>query len=339
MALGGDGSVYLSQMGSGQVTRLADSDGDGVADVVRPVATGLDFPHGLAVRGQYLYIAAMSHVLRVPLGDDGMAAGPMEQLNDYADGAGGHVTRTIIFGTDGAMYVSIGSSCNVCVEHAPHRAAVMRYDADGKNGAVYSSGLRNAVGLAVHPASGEIWATQNERDMLLPDWQDLPPEEINILRSGGDYGWPYCYGWRIPNPEFNDAARCRSTIPPALELPAHAAPLGITFLDKATAFPDAYRGDALVAYHGSWNRDVPVAPRIVRIHVSKSRPESVSDFITGWQNPDGARWGRPGVPRRLASHLGRPCGRDLSRRAKRALTRRHRRAPTRSANVALARTT
>jgi glucose/arabinose dehydrogenase len=191
------------------------------------------------------------------------------------------------------MYVSIGSTCNICVEQTPDRAAVMRYDEDGKNGSVYASGLRNAVGLAVHPVTGKVWATQNERDNLLPDWQDLPPEEINILQKGGDYGWPYCYGRRIPNPEFNDPARCAQTIPPALELPAHAAPLGITFLHRANDLPGKFRGDALVAYHGSWNRNEPVAPRIVRIHTARSRPVGVSDFITGWQDADGTRWGRP----------------------------------------------
>jgi glucose/arabinose dehydrogenase len=133
----------------------------------------------------------------------------------------------------------------------------------------------------------------NERDNLPPNWQDLPPDEIDLLQQGADYGWPYCYGQRIPNPEFNDAARCASTTPPALELPAHAAPLGITFLQNATQLPDEYRGDALVAYHGSWNRDIPVAPRIVRIHQVSGLPTQASDFITGWQNADGSRWGRP----------------------------------------------
>jgi glucose/arabinose dehydrogenase len=292
MALGPDGSVYLSQSGLGQVTRLRDADGDGVAEIAAPAVTGLDFPHGLALRRGYLYIANTGGVVRVRLRRDGMAAGAPEQINSYSAG-GIHSTRTIIFGRDGDMYVSIGSTCNICVEQSPDRAAVMRYDEDGKNGRLYGSGLRNAVGLAVHPITGRIWATQNERDFLAPNWQDLPPDEINILRRGGDYGWPYCYGRRIPNPEFNDQARCARTIPPALELPAHAAPLGITFLNRASSFPARYRDDALVAYHGSWNRDVPVAPRIVRIEAMRGRPKGVSDFITGWQNSDGSRWGRP----------------------------------------------
>jgi glucose/arabinose dehydrogenase len=190
MALGPDGSVYVSQIWLGQVTRLIDANRDGVAELATPILTGLDLPHGLVVRKGYLYIANTGGVVRVRLGRDGNPAGGVEQINSYSP-LGGHVTRTIVFGRDGSMYVSIGSTCNICVEQTPDRAAVMRYDEDGKNGSVYASGLRNAVGLAVHPVTGKVWATQNERDNLLPDWQDLPPEEINILQKGGDYGWPY----------------------------------------------------------------------------------------------------------------------------------------------------
>jgi glucose/arabinose dehydrogenase len=158
---------------------------------------------------------------------------------------------------------------------------------------VYSRGLRNAVGLAIEPTTHAIWVTQNERDNLPPNHQDLPPEEINILQDGGDYGWPYCYGDRIPNPEYHDAARCAKTIPPALEMQAHSAPLGITFLTNATQLPADMRGDALVAFHGSWNRTTPTGAKVVRIHVRNGKPVSYDDFITGWQRPDGSRWGRP----------------------------------------------
>jgi glucose/arabinose dehydrogenase len=149
------------------------------------------------------------------------------------------------------------------------------------------------VGVAVNPTTGALWVTQNERDNLPPNHENLPPEEINILRDGADYGWPYCYGNRIPNPEYNDAARCARTVPPALELQAHSAPLGLTFLTRATSFPADYRGDLLVAYHGSWNRDTPTGAKVVRIHVSNGVPTSAEDFITGWQQADGRRWGRP----------------------------------------------
>lgn len=294
MALGPDGAVYVSRPRSGEIVRAVDSDGDGVAEAQTVVVSGLDRPHGLAFHGGFLYIANTDGVVRVRLGADGKATTPPQRLNSYSSG-GGHWTRSIAFGADSAMYVAVGSSCNLCVERSPDRAAVMRYDADGRNGRVYSSGLRNAVGIAMHPVTNQIWVTQNERDNLPPNHEDLPPEEINILEDGGDYGWPYCYGNRIPSPDraFNDPPRCARTIPPALEMQAHSAPLGMTFLARATMLPPEMRGDALVAFHGSWNRSVPTGAKVVRVRIQDGRPVSYEDFVSGWQGANGRRWGRP----------------------------------------------
>jgi glucose/arabinose dehydrogenase len=294
MAVGPGGAVYVSRPASNEVVRLVDADGNGEAESQTIAVSGLDRPHGLAFHGGYLYIANTDGVVRVKVGANGAAAGAPERVNSYS-GGGGHWSRSIVFGADSAMYVSIGSTCNICEEKSPDRAAVMRYDEDGKNGRVFSSGLRNAVGIAVHPTTKQIWVTQNERDNIEPDHEDLPPEEINILQDGGNYGWPYCYGDRIPSPEpaFHDPARCRQTIPPALAMQAHSAPLGITFLDRATMFPSDWRGDALVAFHGSWNRSVPTGAKVVRVRIRDGRPVAYEDFITGWQGPNGRRWGRP----------------------------------------------
>jgi len=292
MALGPGGVVYATQPRSGRVVRLPDTNHDGVADAVETVVSGLRQPHGLAFHKGALWVANTDGVVRVPIGANGLATGDPVYVNHY-DGGGGHWSRTIVFGRDSAMYVAVGSTCNICVETSADRAAVLRFNEDGSGKRVYSSGLRNAVGLAVNPNSGAIWASQNERDNISPDHQDLPPEEINILTDGGDYGWPYCYGDRRPNPEFNDAARCARTIAPALAMQAHSAPLGLSFLDKATSFPAEYRGDLLVAFHGSWNRDVPTGAKVVRVHVRNGTPASVEDFITGWQDNSGSRWGRP----------------------------------------------
>ena len=294
MASGPDGGVYVSRPGSGEVVRLADTDGDGVAESQAVAVSGLNRPHGLAFHGGHLYIANTDGVVRVRLGVDGMASGTPERVASYS-GGGGHWSRSIAFGADSAMYVAIGSTCNMCVERSPDRAAVMRYDAGGGNGRVFSSGLRNAVGIAMHPVTKQIWVTQNERDNIAPDHEDLPPEEINILQDGADYGWPFCYGDRVPSPdrEFNDPSRCARTIPPALSMQAHSAPLGIAFLDRATMFPADWRGDAIVAFHGSWNRTVPTGAKVVRVRVRDGKPVSYEDFITGWQSANGRRWGRP----------------------------------------------
>lgn len=292
MALAPDGAIYASQPERGRVVRLADANRDGVADSIVVVATGLNQPHGLAFHKGTLYVANTNGVVKVTLGANGVATGAALAVNSYPSG-GGHWTRTIVFGADSAMYVAVGSSCNVCVEQTPERAAVLRFNEDGTGKRVYATGLRNAVGLAVHPETGALWASQNERDNLPPNHEDLPPEEINIVTDGADYGWPYCYGDKAPNPEYNDAARCAGTTAPALNLQAHSAPLGMSFLARATTFPAGYRGDLLVAYHGSWNRSTPTGAKVVRVRVANGKPVSVEDFITGWQAANGTRWGRP----------------------------------------------
>jgi glucose/arabinose dehydrogenase len=292
MAVSPEGVVYASQPGSGRVVRLPDANGDGVADSVIVAVSGLAQPHGLAFHKGVLYVAATDGVVRVALGADGRATGSPVYVNGYS-GGGGHWTRTIVFGADSAMYVAVGSSCNLCVEQSSDRAAVLRFNEDGSGKRVYASGLRNAVGLAVEPTTRALWASQNERDNLPPDHENLPPEEINILSDGGDYGWPYCYGDRVPNPEYGDTARCGRTIPPAAKLQAHSAPLGMSFLARATLLPADYRGDLLVAYHGSWNRDTPTGAKVVRVRVTGGAPGVVEDFITGWQGANGSRWGRP----------------------------------------------
>ena len=292
MTVGPDGAVYASQPNEGRIIRMPDANRDGVADTVTVVVSGLNKPHGLAFHKGAFYVANTDGVMRVPLGTDMVPSGAPVYVNHFEEG-GGHWTRTIIFGADSAMYVSVGSSCNLCTESSTDRATVLRFNEDGSGKRVYSSGLRNAVGLAVNPTTGAIWVSQNERDNLTPDHEDLPPEELNILTDGGDYGWPYCYGDRVPNPEYNDQARCTSTIAPALKMQAHSAPLGISFLTKATMFPAEYRGDLLIAFHGSWNRTTPTGAKVVRIHVVDGKPTFAEDFITGWQDSVGKRWGRP----------------------------------------------
>ncbi|MFZ3063104.1 MAG: PQQ-dependent sugar dehydrogenase, partial [Actinomycetota bacterium] len=204
---------------------------------------------------------------------------------------GGHFTRTLGFGPDGKMYVSVGSSGNVVEEKDPRRAAILQFNDDGTGGRIYAKGLRNAVGFTWHPITKEMWATENGRDRL---GDDLPPDEINIVGDGGDYGWPYAYGNRIPDPAFNDPKRVAKTLPPKIEIQAHSAPLGLRFYD-ADSFGPEYKDDLFVAFHGSWNRTVPTGYKVVRYHLKGKRKDEVefqTDFITGWLTPQGAL-GRP----------------------------------------------
>jgi hypothetical protein len=241
----------------------------------------LGYPFGLAFRGDTMYFAEQTAVERLDPG----ATTPVTLVANLP--AGGHVSRTIAFGPDNRLYVAVGSSCNVC-DDPPPRSAVTSYALDGSNPHTFATGLRNSVGLAFHPTTGELWANNNDRDGL---GDDIPPEHLNILRDGRWYGYPQCYLPGQPNPEYA-GADCSGVEPPALTFQAHSAPLGLVFYSGAM-FPAGYQGEAFMTYHGSWDRSVPTGAKVVRVHVQNGQPTAIDDFVTGWQLADGSRWGRP----------------------------------------------
>ncbi|AXG98614.1 sorbosone dehydrogenase family protein [Deinococcus wulumuqiensis] len=279
MALSPSGDLFVSDPQAGTVVVASDRDRDGVADGKAVFASGLNRPHGLAFHGGFLYVANTDGVVRFPYrSGDRKASGPAQKLLSLPEG--GHWTRTVVFGPDGKMYVSTGSSCNVCEEGDSRRAAVWVYDADGKNGKPYATGLRNAVGLEWFGAA--LYATNNGRDQL---GDDLPPEGFYRLRAGGFYGWPYCYGTRAGQPQVWDrdfgkknAAACASATPAFALTTAHSAPLGMAFYTGKT-FPASYRGRLFVGLHGSWNRSEKSSYKVVTIDPKTGR---VSDFLTGF---------------------------------------------------------
>ena len=283
LALGPGGVVYASRPNAGVIVRLPDANHDGVADSVVVVASGLNRPFGIAFRGDTMFVAENNEVVHFNPGS------PLKVVDvPNIPGGSGHWTRTIVFGNDGKMYVSVGSSCNICDESDSMRAAVVQFSRDASGGRVFARGLRNSVGLAINPTTGELWATNNDRDNL---GDDVPPERINIIKDGKYYGWPQCYLPGQRNPEYS-TADCSTVEPPAITFQAHSAPLGMDFY-TGTAFPADYRGDAFVAFHGSWNRSVPTGDKVVRVQVANGKPVAIDDFVTGWQRPDGSRWGRP----------------------------------------------
>lgn len=291
LALGPDGQVYAAERSAGRIVRLPDRDGDGLADGVESVADGLQDPTSLAFyRDGSLYVGETTRVVRLsdPDGD-----GFFQQQKTIVEGlpaGGNHHTRTVLFSPDGeTLFVSIGSSCNVCIEADERRAAILAFDPDGSNQRLYARGLRNAVGITFRPGTGELWATNNGRDLL---GNELPPETIYHLVENGDYGWPRCHSGRIVDPDFGKAGDCQGILPPAVEMQAHSAPLGLAFY-TGEQFPEEYRGDLFVAFHGSWNRTPPTGYKIVRIPFENGIPGPVEDFAVGWLAADGERWGRP----------------------------------------------
>ena len=286
------GDLYVSLPGTGKVAVLPDRDHDGVADRRLDFAARLDRPHGLGFDGTDLVVAENHQLVRLPDRDGDLQADRVEVLSGDLPDGGGHWTRSVVVGGDGAFYVSAGSSCNACVEHDPRRAAILRIAAGGGQSTGFAYGLRNSVGLALAPGSGDLWASDNGRDLL---GDDLPPDEINHIVAGGDYGWPYCYGDRVPDPQLGTVQRCAATRPAAVELPAHSAPLGIVF-GAGLAFPESFRQMLLVAYHGSWNRSIPTGYKLVGIPFAAGRPVGPPrDLVRGWLQGSRA-WGRPVAP-------------------------------------------
>ncbi|OLC97765.1 MAG: hypothetical protein AUJ00_00940 [Gemmatimonadetes bacterium 13_1_40CM_3_70_6] len=286
LALGPGNVVYASRISAGTILRLPDANHDGVADTVITVAEGLHQPFGLAFRGDTMYVGETDALDRFNPG----ATTPLK-LATLPSGQG-HSTRTVVVGPDNKLYVAVGSSCNICDESDPRRAAVVQYNPDGTGEHLFARGLRNSVGLAFNPTTHELWANNNDRDNL---GDDLPPEHLNILKDGKFYGWPQCYLPGKPNPEYPDA-NCATVEPPAITIQAHSAPLGLAFYTGAM-FPADYKGDAFMTLHGSWNRSIPTGAKVVRVHIQNGKATAVEDFITGWLPPGatstGTRWGRP----------------------------------------------
>lgn len=289
MAFGPNGVLYVAARGTGSIVAIPEA---GRTVVAR---SGLAGPHSLVFRGNDLYVAMDNAVVRFrdAVTENLIVAGEAERLTALPTG-GQHTTRTLAISPDGDLLVAAGSTCNFCNEGDRRRAAVTRYDPDGSNPRPFALGLRNTVGLAWHPVTGELWSTDHGGDNL---GDDTPPEEINILREGSHYGWPDCYGENRPVParEFPqvNASRCDAAAPPEFQMQGHSAPLGIAFY-TGDEFPAAFRNDALVTFHGSWNRSEPTGYKVVRVRAASGRASAVEDFLWGFLDPrTRTRSGRP----------------------------------------------
>lgn len=300
MAFSPDGILFVSMPSSkglyadnrpddGKIFALPDKDNNGIADEVKTVIAELHVPHGIAFYNSYLYIAEEGKISRYSYTSDGVI-GSREVVVANLPTGGEHVSRTIGFNQAGKMYVSVGSACNNCATGEEGTAAIWEFNSDGSDGRIFARGLRNAVGFVFNPIGGEIWATENGRDFL---GDDLPPDEINIIRDNGDYGWPYCYGKNITDTPGRDipGSVCLAKAASTHNTQAHSAPLGLRFV-SGTPF-STWAGDLLVARHGSWNRTQPVGYDVIRLDVEGNNVVGEYPFITGWLTSTNSKLGRP----------------------------------------------
>jgi len=255
------------------------------------VAGGLALPNAVAFRGNDLYIAVWSGV--VVIRDYPRGIGSPRVLFDDMPRNADHNARALALDPNGEIFISSGSDCNICQEQDPRLATILHYGSDGRGGRIHASGLRNASGLAFD-ARGRLWAVVNQRDNLAPDHTDLPPEELDLIQQGGNYGWPTTYpdgNKRLPSPEFPGAST-EGILPTTLNFQAHSAPLQAVFYNAAQ-FPDRLRGALFVAFHGSWNREPPTGYKVVAVTFQNGSPARTEDFLTGWLTSDRRVHGRP----------------------------------------------
>jgi len=322
--------MLVSETKANRVSILEDKDKDGNFETKRVLIDGLKLPHGLDFYKDgknitYLYIAETNQVVRYVYD---VNKGELVNKNSpeniaFLPGGGRHFTKTIAFGPNfrkaallkggneeatlskTKLYISVGSSCDVCLESSWKNAAILESDPIGSFTAEFAGGLRNSVFFTFHPETKEIWATEMGRDNL---GDNLPPDEINIVKVADQenkfgarrFGWPFCYGNQVRDKAFNPSkvdridipTDCRQTEPATIELPAHSAPLGLAFV-SSSKWPKEWQDNLLVAYHGSWNRSEPTGYKIVRLVVDKDgKTSQTEDFISGWLE-NGKVSGRP----------------------------------------------
>ncbi|HLZ63428.1 MAG TPA: PQQ-dependent sugar dehydrogenase [Ktedonosporobacter sp.] len=289
ITFGPDGTLFVAERGTGSIVALSDPGHTGKATRKIVVVSGLNDPTSLVFYQGALYVGEASRVSRFTLGPD-LKATDTQVIVPHLPTGGNHQTRTVLVGADGNLYVSIGSTCNDCIEQDQQRATVWTYHIDGSAGRLYAKGLRNAVGMAINPWNKQIWVTNNGRDLL---GDDTPPETVYALQDGANYGWPLCHAGDIIDPDLGHDGDCNSVSKPLIKMQAHSAPLGLAFYN-ASQFPQQYHG-MYIAFHGSWNRSVPTGYKVVFVPMN-DRGEitgNVEDFATGWLQSNNQAQGRP----------------------------------------------
>jgi glucose/arabinose dehydrogenase len=291
MTLSPGGTLFVGTRARGVVYAIPNATKGTRAEKPRVIARGLNMPNGVAVRDGALYVAEVSRILRFADIEARLDRPPAPVVvSDRFPGDRHHGWKFIAFGPDGWLYVPVGAPCNVCAPPGPLHETIARMKPDGGSLEVFARGVRNSVGFDWHPESKELWFTDNGRDWL---GDDQPPDELNHApRANLHFGFPYCHGRGIRDPEFGRGRNCDDFTPPAAELGPHVASLGMRFY-TGTMFPPEYRGRIFIAEHGSWNRSTPIGYRVTTIRLEGQRVVGYEPFATGWLAANGQVAGRP----------------------------------------------
>ena len=300
MALGANGTLFVGSRTAGRVYAAVDRDGDGRAEQVHTIASGLESPSGIAFRDGALYVAAVSRILRFDGIESQLGAPPAPVVvNGRLPTEAAHGWKYLAFGPDGLLYVPIGAPCNICERTDDERfATITRMKPDGSGLEIFARGIRNTVGFDWHPQTRELWIAENGRDEM---GDDVPPDELlRAHKPGLHFGFPYCHGGDTPDPQFGKRP-CAEFEPPAMKLGAHVAAIGMKFY-TGRMFPARYRNQIFVAEHGSWNRSTPQGYRVMLITLDGNRAVRYEPFAEGWlrgvrqrrgSRTVGDSWGRP----------------------------------------------
>jgi glucose/arabinose dehydrogenase len=293
MALSPGGTLFVGNRSEDKVYAVKDTDGDFKADKKWVIASGLNMPNGVAFKDGDLYVAEVNQIHKFSGIESKLAApGKSQIVYDKFPTEKHHGWKYIAFGPDGKLYVPVGAPCNICESKDAVYASITRMNADGTGLEVFASGVRNTVGFTWHPETKNIWFTDNGRDML---GDDVPPCELNTAsKAGMHFGYPYCHGGIIKDPEFGSKRPCADFTKPVQNLGAHVAPLGLKFYTGAM-FPADYRNQLIVAEHGSWNRSKKSGYKLSLVGVDKANNATrYTNFATGWLDEEKQKaWGRP----------------------------------------------
>jgi glucose/arabinose dehydrogenase len=300
MTISPSGTVFVGNRKADNVFALMDNDKDGKVDKKYLITDKLtNMPNGVVFHNGDLYVAEVNKIwlfkdIEKNLEKiDDVGSYPEEPIliSDKFPSDKHHGWKYISIGPDNKLYVPVGAPCNICESKDEIYSTITRMDLDGKNQEIYARGVRNTVGFTWHPETGEMWFTDNGRDML---GDNYPPCELNRVQvSGKHYGYPYCHGSDISDPEFGSKYPCDDFVKPVQNLGPHVAPLGVKFYD-GNMFPDEYKGDIFIAEHGSWNRTKKIGYRITRVKIENNKSLGYEPFIDGWlEKEKNDAWGRP----------------------------------------------